>query len=210
MKVLYISAECRPYSKVGGVGDVTAELPPALKEQGIDIEIVTTPHEHYQVHYHGMDETVQIYKSDLSGVPVNLLKNPTYFEGKYGTPYIYSPTIPFYDDALRFSFFSEACLGLIKKKKPDIVHINDWTLGYLFGRMFVEKMPQKRVLTIHNIGYQGNIGKAAIQGWDIDDVIGRMFMDPHIEWNSINLLKLAMELSDKVNTVSPGYCLEIT
>jgi starch synthase len=228
MKVLYIAAECKPYSKVGGVGDVTAELPPALREQGIDIEIVTPlysstkselynsmPHDQYQIHYQGKDETVEVYKSDLGGVPVNLLKNPTYFEGKYGTPYIYSPTIPFYDDALRFSFFSEACLWLIDKKKPDIVHINDWTLGYLFGRMFVEKMPQKRVLTIHNIGYQGNIGRSAIQGWDIerlaqDETIGRMFMDPHVEWNSINLLKLAMELSDKVNTVSSGYCLEIT
>jgi len=70
-------------------------------------------------------------------------------------------------------------------------------------------------LTIHNIGYQGNIGRSAIQSWDIerfadDEAIGRLFMDPHVEWNSINLLKLAMELSDKVNTVSPGYCLEIT
>jgi starch synthase len=228
MKILYIAAECKPYSKVGGVGDVTAELPPALKEQGVDIEIVTPlysstkrelysskSYDQYQVRYQGRDETVEIYNSNLCGVPVSLLKNHTYFEGKYGIPYIYSPTIPFYDDALRFSFFSEACLELIKKKKPDIVHINDWTLGYLFGRMFVEKMPQKRVLTIHNIGYQGNIGKAAIKGWDIellvqDEVIGPMFTDPHVEWNSINLLKLAMELSDKVNTVSPGYCLEIT
>lgn len=228
MKVLYIAAECKPYSKVGGVADVTAELPPALKAQGIDIEVVTplysstkrelyspTSCDQYQVHYQDRDETVEIYKSDLDGVPVNLLKNSTYFEGKYGTPYIYSPTIPFYDDALRFSFFSEACLELINRKKPDIVHINDWTLGYLFGRMFVEKMPQKRVLTIHNIGYQGNIGKAAIQGWDIellarDETIGHMLMDPRIEWNSINLLKLAMELAHKVNTVSPGYCHEIT
>jgi starch synthase len=228
MKVLYIAVECKPYSKVGGVGDVTSELPPALKEQGVDIEIVTPlygttkrdlydskPYDRYQVHYHGIDETVEVYNSNLRGVPVNLLKNSTYFEGDYGTPYIYSPTIPFYDDVLRFSFFSEACLGLINKKKPDIVHINDWTTGYLFGRMFVEKMPQKRVLTIHNIGYQGNIGKDVIQNWDIglltqNKAINSMFMDPHTEWNSVNLLKLAIELSDRVNTVSPSYCLEIT
>lgn len=38
MKVLYIAAECKPFSKVGGVGDVAGELPPAIKEQGIDIE----------------------------------------------------------------------------------------------------------------------------------------------------------------------------
>ncbi|MFT3893412.1 MAG: glycogen/starch synthase [Anaerolineales bacterium] len=104
---------------------------------------------------------------------------------------------------------------MIYQKKPDIVHINDWPLGYLFGRMFIEKMPQKRVLTIHNIGYQGNIGKSVLHGWDLEqlaqqEAVRPLFTDPHVEWNSINLLKLAMELSDKVNTVSPGYCLEIT
>ncbi|MFT3893413.1 MAG: glycogen/starch synthase [Anaerolineales bacterium] len=130
MKVLYIATECKPYSKVGGVGDVTAELPPVLKEQGIDIEIVTplygstkselysaAAQEQYAVHYQGKDEIIEIYKSELGGVPVNLIRNPTYFEGAYGTPYIYSSNIPFYDDALRFSFFSEACLTFDLSKK---------------------------------------------------------------------------------------------
>ncbi|MGC1378131.1 MAG: glycogen/starch synthase [Anaerolineales bacterium] len=228
MKVLYIATECKPYSKVGGVGDVAAELPVALKEQGVDIEIVTplygstspdlydnSPYGEYKLSYQGKDEIVQIHHGQIKGVPVNLLRNPTYFEGKYGTPYIFSPTIPFYDDLLRFSFFSEACLWLINEKKPDIVHINDWALGYLFGRMFGEKMPQKRVLTVHNIGYQGNVGKDTIRGWDIErllnnDATSQMFTDPRVEWNSINPLRLALELSDMVNTVSPGYCMEIT
>jgi starch synthase len=228
MKVLYISAECKPFSKVGGVGDVAGELPPALKEEGIDIEIATPlygsvdsslyesqPETEFTVDFNGKQEPVQICHGRLRNVPVLLIKNQTYFEGKYSSPYIYSENIPFYDDILRFSFFSEACLQLIKEKNPDIVHINDWPLGFLFGRLAIEQVPSKRVLTIHNIGYQGNIGKEVIQDWDIanilrDNQIGDFFIDPRPERDSVNALRLALELADNVNTVSPNYCIEIT
>jgi starch synthase len=228
MKVLYISAECKPFSKVGGVGDVAGELPPALKEEGIDIEIVTPlygivkhdlynqqPEFEFDVTFNGRKETVQIHIGNLRDVPVSFVRNQTYFEGKYSNPYTYSEYIPYYDDVLRFSFFSEACLQLIKKKKPDIVHINDWPLGFLFGRMVVEEIPSKRILTIHNVGYQGNIGKKVIENWDIVKILtnkktGNFFTDPRSEWDSVNALRLAIELSDRVNTVSPNYCKEIT
>lgn len=232
-KVLYIAAECKPFSKMGGVADVAGELPPALKKLGVDIEIVTplygvidsTSYDNelqneYSFPFKGKNgkaqvETVQIYLGELNDVPVNLLRNKTYFEGKYSQPYIHSEKIAFYDDVLRFSFFSEACLQLIKDKNPDIVHINDWVLGYLFGRMVMEGMTQKRVLTVHNIGYQGNIGQETIRNWEIarilnDGNIGHLFIDPRIEWNSVNALRLGLELSHKVHTVSPNYCEEIT
>ncbi|RJX25365.1 MAG: glycogen synthase [Desulfurivibrio sp.] len=241
MKVLYIAAECKPFSKVGGVGDVAGELPVALKQEGVEVEIVTpwygrTKIDDRKVDFHGNKEPVGIVHADLMGVPVNFVKNPTYFETDYtklpdnqprpftnpylfkkdySTPYVNSDTIAFYDDALRFSFFSAACLSLIEDKKPDIVHVNDWGLGYLLGNMAIRKMRQKRVLTIHNIGYQGTIGKEAIRGWDMerilqDDNVGPLFVDPHTEWNSVNALRLALELADYTNTVSPNYKDEIT
>lgn len=227
MKVLYFAAECKPFSKTGGVGDVVGELPPELKKQGVDIEVVTPLYGKikpeyigektgkYSIRFHGKDEAVEIYQGDLHGVPVHFVKNPTYFEGDYSEPYINSVKIPFYDDALRFSFFSEACLPLISIENPDIVHINDWVLGYLFGRMAMEKMPQKRVLTVHNIGYQGNMGIPSISGWQMemilrDSYVGPLFRDPHADWNSVNALRLGLELSDMANTVSPNYCKEMT
>lgn len=229
MKVLYIAVECKPFSKAGGVGDVAGELPPAIHEQGVDIEIVTPLYgsckvdrdslSHaggFDVHFHGQTEQVERLEADLRGVPVTLLKNETYFEGDYSQVYIHSENTPFYDDALRFSFFSEACLQLIEQKQPDVVHINDWVLGYLFGRMAMRNLPAKRrVLTIHNIGYQGNMSRESIAGWDINSMlddpdVGPLFEDPHAEWHSVNPLRLAIELSDCVNTVSPTYCNEIT
>jgi len=229
MKIQYIAAECKPFSKTGGVGDVAGEFPVALKnlETETDIEIITPLYgkidskhigkrtKEYQISFHGKQETVHIFLGDLNGVPVNFVKNTTYFEGQYSEPYINSTEIAFYDDILRFSFFSEACLHLIKDKNPDIVHVNDWVLCYLIGRMAIEKMSQKRVLTVHNIGYQGNIGNETIRGWEIEKllsnaIIGKLFIDPRPEWNSVNALRLGLELADKANTVSPNYCKEIT
>ncbi len=245
MKVLYIAAECKPFSKTGGVGDVTGELPPALRKQRVDIEIAAPLYGcinkryigksilQYSVPFHGANEHVEIHAGHLNGVPVNFVSNRTYFEniytkatvppnslpplaaGDYSKPYVNSEEVAFYDDALRFSFFSKACLRLIEKMKPDIVQINDWLLGYLFGWMEIEKFPQKRILTVHNIGYQGNIGRATIKGWDIEEILksrrtGVLFADPRKGWKSVNALRLGLELSDMVNTVSPNYAKEMT
>jgi starch synthase len=247
MKVLYIAAECKPFSKTGGVGDVAGELPLALRSQGVDIEIVTpwygrTAIVDARLSFQGRSEDVGLVRTDLQGIPVNFIKNPTHFEfdyseGKnrpkfpedqppfktdhlyrkdYSTPYVESDSsMPFIDDALRFSFFSRACLDLIERKKPDIVHANDWVLGYLFGWMAMKGMRSRRVLTIHNIGYQGNIGRDLIRGWQIEDLagdrtLGPLFTDPRPAWRSVNALRLAMELADAVNTVSPTYKKEMT
>jgi starch synthase len=247
MKVLYIAAECKPFAKAGGVGDVTGELPPALKKLGVDIEIVTPWYgqtscadarpggDGWTVRFGGVAERVDLVETELGGVQVTLLKNATYFETDYSDgdrkpPFtsahlfkknyskIYvdsDPLLPFIDDAARFSFFSEACLGLIERKRPDIVHVNDWVLGYLLGRLAMAGMPQKQILTIHNIGYQGNVGRDLIEGWPIEAVarhpkLGSLFADPRAEWDSVNALRLGMEVADVVNTVSPAYKKEMT
>jgi starch synthase len=226
VKVLFIAAECKPFSKVGGVGDVAGELPPALQRLGVDVEIVTPFYDsvkatglkfesRFELRFQGRYETVEIFRGDLRGVPVNFVKNATWFGGEYGKPYIDSQGVPFADDAQRFSFFSEAILPLIDQKRPHAVHAHDWPLGYLFGLMAMRKMSPKRVLTVHNLGYQGNIDKTAIRTWAmariLDDVrVGPLFEDPRREWNSVNALRLGLELAHQLNTVSPTYMKEIT
>ncbi len=218
MKVLYIATECKPFSKAGGIGDVTGELPPALKALGVDIEIVTpwygsiTKPEGFDFVEHGDKRVVT---TELEGVPVNFIQSPEHFEGKYAAVYVNSPDIPFFDDALRFSFFSRACLRLIGEKQPDIVHINDWGLGYLFGFMHIEGITHKKVLTIHNIVYQGNLPTECIAGTEMeglytDPVAGPFFDDPRVEWQNVNPLRLGIELCDIAHAVSPNYAREIT
>ena len=182
MKVLYIAAECKPFAKMGGVGDVAGELPPALKKQGVEVEVVVPFYGSIDRERHKAAlkkkrvytyevpfalpgkpdnvEAVAVHRGRLDGVPVFFVENATFFEGtsphdptvRYDKPYVTSEDIPFKDDIIRFSFFSEACLPLIRRRKPAIVHANDWALGYLFGRMQQEDMAPKRVLTVHNVG----------------------------------------------------------
>jgi starch synthase len=245
-KVFYFAAECKPFAKAGGVGDVTGELPPALRAQGVDVEIVTpwygvtscrdaTRTDSWDVSWHGVTERVDALSTTLHGVPVTFLKNATYFETDYSTgdrpppfasPHLFrknysaiyvesDPTLPYIDDAARFSFFSEACLELIARRQPDIVHVNDWVLGFLLGRMAMLRMPQKRALTVHNIAYQGNLGRDLIADWPVeamarDATVGPLFADPRPSWHSVNALRLGMETADVVNTVSPTYKREMT
>ena len=224
-KVLYCTAECSPFSKAGGVASVAGELPPELKKQGIDIEILTPyygPIEEkhnlekgkaYEIEFNGKQEQIQLYRGNLDNVPVTFVKNETHFRTKQ--VHIRS-NIPYEDDARRFSFLSEACLPIIKSKNPDIVHVNDWQFGYLLGLMKINGLKARTVTTIHNLGYQGNMWQpkaeeisSTIRKLTTNPLTSRLFQDPRQDWHSVNPFRLALELSDKVNAVSPNYAREI-
>jgi len=229
MKVLYFAAECKPFSKVGGQADVAGELPPALRGIGVDIEVVTPLYDSvdrrnvvrsqtiadYHVDYNWRTESVGVYESNIGNVPVWLLENATYFGGWYGKPFINSFYIPFEDDIKRFAFFSKACLHLIDQRQPDIVHINDWCLAYLFGWMHIRGYRQGRVITVHNVGYQGNIYRPQIMHTPVEEFVNHewtrgYFWDPRPERHSVNALRMGLELCDMANTVSATYAEEMT
>lgn len=232
MKVLFFATECKPFSKVGGVGDVALELPIALQKEGIDIEIVTplyssinrswveeTPYHSYSITFNDIngkkkEESVVLYRSTFKDIKVTFVQNSTYFEGEYGMPYVFSPTTPFYDDFIRFHFFSVASIKIIEEKTPDIVHANDWGLGFLMAKLKMDNNPSKRVFSIHNNAYQGNMWIPAIKDWSVMEFFDRKeikksFIDPRKKWESVNPLKLGILSSDAVNTVSPSYKKEM-
>lgn len=232
MKVLYFALECKPFSKVGGVGDVALELPLALQKEGIEIEIVTplytsvdsswvedTPYNTFLLPYKNkkgemVEESVSLYYSTFKDIKVTFIQNSTYFEGDYGVPYVFSSHTPFYDDFIRFHFFSIAASRIVTDKSPDIVHANDWGLGFLMAKLKYNNNPAKRLLTIHNNSYQGNMWIPAIRNWSVMEFmsikdIKKNFKDPRIKWNSVNPLKLGILSSDAVNAVSPTYKKEM-
>ncbi|QEN03489.1 glycogen synthase [Thiospirochaeta perfilievii] len=232
MKVLYFALECKPFSKVGGVGDVALELPLALKNKGIDIEIVTpyyssvdeswiekNSYQSYIIPFKNKngekkDEKVTVHKSTYKDIDVTFIKNTTYFEGDYGVPYVFSEHTPFYDDFIRFHFFSLASAKFIEETKPDIVHVNDWGLGFLLGKLKYDNNSALRLLTIHNNSYQGNMWIPAIRNWSVMEYLynkdsRKVFKDPRNKWNSVNPLKLGIECADAVNAVSPTYKKEM-
>ncbi|MDO8564242.1 MAG: glycogen/starch synthase [Nanoarchaeota archaeon] len=227
-KVLYFTPEMKPFAQAGGVACVAGELPPELKKKGVDISVVMPlykcaknvsdlkPVKSYSVKCHGNEEKIEILRGEHEGVEVLFVKN-RHFEEKindrdYGKVFVDS-LHPFYDDALRFSVFAEACLPLIAERNPDIVHGQDWPTGLLFGRMKQLGMKQKKVLTVHNVGYQGNVWGGVLKGTTLaemagDSKISESFRDPRYE-GVVNCMRLGLESADMSNAVSPRYLEEM-
>lgn len=226
LKISFITSEITPYSKTGGLADVSHALPKELKKLGCDVIVITPKYKtidetkfNLQTSFElsfGPDEHAIIKQTETEdGVKIYFIANNIYFGrdqlyGEKNGDYVDYP-----DNAKRFAFFSKACLELLKKLnyKPDIIHTNDWQTAlvpiYLKTKnAYIEFFKNtKTIHTIHNIGYQGIFEKEKMHEIDVD---WSLFNIEVLEfWNRINLLKGAIALSDAITTVSEKYSYEI-
>lgn len=134
MKILFVSSECAPFSKSGGLADVAFSLPPALQKTGDDMAIVTPMYRVTQENYGDEFERIKtcqivlgqrrlacsLYRGALNGVTVYAIGN----EHLFHRPRLYG----YGDDSLRFAFFCRAVIDLLPEfgDLPDILHCNDW------------------------------------------------------------------------------------
>ena len=220
MKILFAASEAVPYAASGGLADVTGSLPKAISVKGhecavviplykaispelrADMEFVTniTVDVSWRKQYCG------VYKAERDGIAYYFIDNEYYFnrDGMYG----------FYDDCERFVFFDRAVLEMIRHIdfKPDIISCNDWQTALIpvYFQVYYKYQQGydniKTAFTIHNIAYQGKYGK---------EVLSELMGIPSynaglLEYDGyINMLKGALETSDKLITVSPSYAWEI-
>ncbi len=220
MKVLFASSEAYPFAMSGGLADVAGALPKALRRRLIGCRVVMPLYGSISdemrekltfvtsitVPVAWRRQYCGIFEAHLDGVIYYLLDNQYYFkrEGLYGH----------YDDAERFAFFSRAVLEMIPHIgfKPDVIHCNDWQTGMIpvylneFYRGDDNWRDIKTVFTIHNIQYQGKYGRELYT-----DVLGLPEgRESLVEYDGcVNLMKAAIQCSDKVTTVSPTYSREI-
>ena len=177
MKILFVSSECAPFSKSGGLADVAFSLPPALQKTGDDMAIVIPMYRITQENcgdQFELDKTCSVtlgqrslacslYRGALNGVPVYAIGN----EHLFHRPRLYG----YGDDSLRFAFFCRAVIDLLPEfgALPDILHCNDWetALAILYLKNDAVLRPElsriKTVYTIHNIAYQGQFGKSEME-----------------------------------------------
>lgn len=225
MKILFVTSECAPFSKSGGLADVACSLPPALQAEGHEIAIVTPLYQMVRARFGDQltfvkETTVTLgwrsiycglYRGEWNGVTVWFLDNEEYFN----RPKLYG----YDDDALRFAFFSKAVIDLLPEYDfmPQIIHCNDWESAlaviYLKNAQTMDRSLRtiKSVYTIHNIAYQGQFGESQLvdtfaldQGW-YDGGLSFEYEGRR----DINLMKGAMLMADAVTTVSPTYAREL-
>lgn len=225
--ILFVSSECAPYAKVGGLADVVGALPKALLRMGHDARIVLPLYASIDRERHGIkflhsscvhmgndeEQWVGVHEARLDGgVPVWFVDYDRFF----GRPGLYDEAGGEYgDNAFRFALLSKAATQICKDTGfiPDVVHAHDWptALAPVFlktwDRILSPLSATASVLTIHNIGYQGVYHASAFPyigvGWE--HFIPERFEDH----GKVNLLKAGVAFADALTTVSPAHAREI-
>ena len=220
MKVLYATSEALPFAASGGLADVAGSLPKALRTRLIGCRVVLPLYESVpqqlrdsmtfltslSVPVAWRRQYCGVFEAKYNGVIYYLLDNQYYFKrpGLYGH----------YDDAERFAFLARAVLEMLPfiDFHPDIIHANDWQTALIpvYYRLFYDQREgyenMKMVYTIHNIQYQGKYGMEILE-----DVFGIPQSAKSIveQDGCVNLMKGAIEMADRVTTVSPTYAEEL-
>ncbi|HZQ72430.1 MAG TPA: glycogen synthase GlgA [Burkholderiales bacterium] len=217
MRVLFVTSECAPLTKTGGLGDVSAALPAALRELGVDVRVLLPGYRavlRAQVHagpaaafrVAGFD--CRLLESRLpDGVPVYLLDCPPLY-GREGGPYQSAEGVDWPDNALRFGVLSAAAALVAQGRGPsgwhaDLLHCNDWPAA--LAPAYAPDCPS--LLTIHNLAFQGNFAP---------DVLHPLGLPPELYaperaefYGKLSFLKAGIVCAHAIATVSPTYAAEI-
>ncbi len=227
LKILMASAECAPFAKTGGLGDVVGILPLLLSNQGFEVIVVIPAYssidrnkfqilpvlQNMSVQMGGEQIFCNVLQTKMKGeIPVYLIDYEPYF-GRFGI-YHDADYNNYADNPKRYAFLSKAALEFCRELnfKPDIVHANDWHTAIMpayLKRLYREDPLFKEtasVLTIHNIAYQGRYPGSFYPftglGWE--DFTADKFECYH----DVNFMKGGIHFADAVNTVSKGYAEE--
>ncbi len=222
LRVLFVSPECAPLTKTGGLGDVSAALPAALREAGIDVRVllpgypevmgaVDAGREHARIAVFDPPLQVRLLASSLqSGVPMYVADCPHLFL-RPGGPYQDGALRDWPDNAVRFALLAKVAAILSSEETPldwhpHVVHCNDWPCGLTPAFLRHMSDPAPTVMTIHNLAFQGNFDPAILPQVGLP---WSSFTTQGLEFHGrLSFLKAGLYYADEITTVSPTYALE--
>ncbi|MBC7925075.1 MAG: glycogen synthase GlgA [Bryobacteraceae bacterium] len=226
MKILMVASEGAPYAKTGGLADVIGALPASLASKGHEVAVVMPL-------YRSAERMVAHADRVFDRMPIRLNPARTYLASfrrlkdrgvqiffvdvpeLYDRPELYGEAGQDYpDNPVRFAVLCRAALGVIRSLfRPDLVHCHDWQSGLVgaYMRHTFRHDPTytgiATLMTIHNLGYQGQFGRAVLGEVGLDR---ELFVPSRLEfWGGVNFLKAGIVYADGVSTVSRGYAKEI-
>ena len=221
MRVLYATSEVTPWSKTGGLADVSAGLPAALAAQGLEVTVVSP--------LYGAVERGRRSLTAAAGIPAfsievgratfkaTILAAPrtggatNWFvdnDDLFGRPGIYGEDGADYpDNAVRYRFFADAVRRIARLIGADLIHCNDWQTGLIpwLERGADDRIPT--VMTVHNLAFHGQFPeedgpKVGLSAEDLTKA-------GPFEWGKLNFLKGGLLAADRITTVSRAYAQEI-
>lgn len=207
MRVLFVTPECAPLTKTGGLGDVSAALPAALRALGLDARVLMPA---YPAVLEGLRGARPVQTIDLFGIEARILETDAFFlldcpelYRRGGGPYQDATGVDWPDNPLRFGALSKAAALLAARWQADVVHGNDWPAGPC--ALYLERTPF--VFTVHNLAFQGNFDAS----W-----VARLGLPPRCltmegaEFHGrLSFLKAGLAYAGAITTVSPRYAREV-
>lgn len=220
-KILFVASECTPFIATGGLAEVIGSLSKTLaKDDSYDVRVMIPLYSDIKAKYRVLFQFIGniyiplawrsqycgVFLYEENNVKFYFIDNEYYFKrpGCYG----------YYDDGERFAFFSRSVMEVMNfiQFYPDIMHCHDWqaALAALYLKTKYCFRPEyqfiRSVFTIHNIEYQGKYSLDILE--DLFDIPN--YYRNYVEFDGcINLMKGAIEVSEKFSTVSPKYAEEI-
>ncbi len=218
-----VASEAAPFVKTGGLADVLGSLPAALVKRGNEVAVVVPRYRAAVI-----DSFERIWDQMPLSVGPHTFRVAIDQVIRQGVRYLFVDCPPLYDrpgiyneanvdyrdNHIRFALLNQAAIGIARHIfRPDVFHGHDWQAGLLapYLRSTLAGDPTffgaKCVLTIHNLGYQGNFWAVPMQEIGLDPVL---YHTEGVEFNGmISFLKGGIVFSDAVTTVSPTYAREI-
>jgi starch synthase len=216
MRVLFVTPECAPLTKTGGLGDVSAALPAALRSMGFDVRTLIP----------GYREVLSAVEERLAATPIRILgfdcrlleagtmlvlDCPELF-ARDGGPYQTHEGRDWEDNALRFGVLARAAalLGSCRSPlgwRPEVVHCQDWPTALAPVYLHAEPQRAATLMTIHNLAFQGNFDAALLEALELPR--SSFHLDGLEFHGRLSFLKGGIAYADALSTVSPSYAREI-
>ncbi|SFW25062.1 glycogen synthase GlgA [Nitrosovibrio sp. Nv17] len=228
-RVLFITPEVHPLAKTGGLGDVSAALPAALREMGVDVRLLIPG---YPSVLDGIGHTRRVAAFDtLPPFPPSILRSARLSTGRRpmetpayvidcpvlyqraGDPYVDAEGRDWPDNALRFGLLSR--IGAILSSdasplawRPRVTHCNDWQSGLAPAYLdFHAGRKAATLMVIHNLAFQGIFPADTVAATGLPPASFRM---DGVEYHGgMSFLKAGLYYADHIATVSPTYAREI-
>ncbi|MFA5403523.1 MAG: glycogen synthase GlgA [Ignavibacteria bacterium] len=232
--VLFVTSEVFPYSKTGGLADISNSLPQALNSLGNEVRIISPKYgqldeRRLQIHeikrlkdlkieVAGKSTRFSIKSSFIHGkntkAQIYLVENQDYFKNK-GIYQNIKTKEDFSNNDERFLFFSKCVLEILEilQWKPDVIHCNDWQTALIPAML--KKVYNKNqhikdiktVFTVHNLAYQGDFPKSSFDKTGLPESVIKDVGG--FQKGRFNFLKTGLYYADKITTVSEKYAEEI-
>jgi starch synthase len=221
MRALLAASEVYPLIKTGGLADVIGALPAALAKEGVEARVLVPGYPGVLAALKNADEALhlgalygrpaRVLASSIGALDLFVLDAPHLFV-RPGNPYVGPAGKDWPDNAIRFAALGRVAAdigqGAIPAFAPEVVHTHDWQAGLTHAFMHFSGRPRPgTIATVHNLAFQGQFPREMLSAIGLPP--GSFAIDGVEYYGAIGFLKAALQLADRITTVSPTYAVEI-